>query len=165
MAVESQSSGGLRGIHVLFGFLAFFGVVFAVNGVFLYEAISTYTGVVSKQPYRKGLAYNERIAADEQQKKLGWAVETRFERATGRLLATIQDRRGSPVTGLKLAGMMGRPSTAEFDKHVVLRERESGVYEAQMGSRPSGTWMVELKAEKGDGHVVYRLRRRLWLKP
>lgn len=165
MAEVRQSSSGLRGIHVLFGVLGFFGVVFAVNGVFLYEALSTYTGVVSKQPYRKGLAYNERIAAEEQQQKLGWAVETRFERATGRLLATIQDGRGSPVTGLKLIGMMGRPSTAELDKHVVLTEQESGVYEAQVGPRPDGRWMVELKAEKGDGHVVYRLRRRLWLKP
>ncbi len=59
-----QVDGALTGRHVLLIFLAFFGSIFAVNGWFLYSALSTHTGVVAVEPYRKGLAYNERIARD-----------------------------------------------------------------------------------------------------
>ena len=55
----------LNGRHVLIGLLLFFGTIFAVNGYFMFVALSTYTGVVADEPYRKGLAYNARIAADE----------------------------------------------------------------------------------------------------
>ena len=53
-------------------FLAFFAAVFVVNGAMIYSAVSTYTGLVANEPYRKGLHYNERIAADERQARLGW---------------------------------------------------------------------------------------------
>ena len=41
---------------MLWAFLAFFGTVFAVNGAMIYAAVSTYTGLVANEPYRKGLA-------------------------------------------------------------------------------------------------------------
>src|SRR5262249_34112510 len=63
---------GMQGRHVLVAFLAFFGTVFAVNGTLIYEAVSTHTGLVANEPYRKGLAYNARIGADERQARLGW---------------------------------------------------------------------------------------------
>ena len=63
---------GLQGHHVLVAFIAFFGTIFLVNGALIYEAISTHTGLVANEPYRKGLAYNERIGADERQARLNW---------------------------------------------------------------------------------------------
>jgi len=56
---------GLRGRHVLAGFLGFFAIVFVVNGAMMYAAVSTYSGLVANEPYRKGLHYNERLAAAE----------------------------------------------------------------------------------------------------
>ena len=58
-----MAEGVITGRHVLIGMLVFFGVILGVNGMFLYSALSTYTGVVSDEPYRKGLNYNERIEA------------------------------------------------------------------------------------------------------
>ena len=55
-ALPAARISGLRGHHVLAGFLAFFGVVLAVNGAMIYSAISTHTGLVAIEPYRKGLA-------------------------------------------------------------------------------------------------------------
>ncbi len=66
----------LTGRHVALTFAGFFGVVFAVNIYFVTVALSTHTGVVANEPYRKGLKYNERIAASEQQESLGWKDET-----------------------------------------------------------------------------------------
>jgi len=75
LMAASPEVQGLRGRHVLFAFLGFFGVIFAVNGVFLYAALSTHTGVVANEPYRKGLNYNQRIAAFQAQEQLGWAED------------------------------------------------------------------------------------------
>ena len=166
---EQVSRGGLRGIHVLAIFLGFFGVVFAVNGVFLYQALSTHTGVVSRQPYRKGLEYNSRIADAERQQKLGWRDDLSYRREAGVLVVKITDKGGSPVTGLYVSGIIGRPSTAQQDTTLVLSETQSGHYEAKVGARDDGNWLVQLKAEVGHGdkgqrETVYRLKRRLWLK-
>lgn len=164
---ESEA-GGLRGIHVLLCMIAFFGLIFAVNGFFLYSALATHTGIVSKQPYRKGLEYNQRIAADEQQQKLGWTEEVRFDREAGRLVVTFKDREGGPVTGLAIAGLMGRPSTAKHDANLLMAETQSGRYEANVGARQDGVWLVQLEAssehKSGEPKTVYRLRKRLWLK-
>ena len=48
---REQGQGGLTGRHVLYTFIAFFGIIFAVNGVFLYSALKTNTGVVAIEPY------------------------------------------------------------------------------------------------------------------
>lgn len=165
---DGATQGQIRGIHVLWGLIAFFGVIFLVNGIFLYSALDTYTGVVSKQPYRKGLAYNTRIAADEKQKTLGWQETVAIERPAGRLVVTFKDHTGSPVTGLAIAGVVGRPSTDRLDVAVTLNETQSGRYEATVGPHADGVWLIQLKADvlRDTGReTVYRIRRRLWLKP
>ena len=51
-AALSGEAGAVKGRHVLFMFLGFFGAVFAVNGYFLYEALSTHSGVVAVEAMR-----------------------------------------------------------------------------------------------------------------
>ena len=161
-----DGSGPLKGWHVLAALIAFFGTVFAVNGYFAFSAISTYTGVVSAEPYRKGLAYNERIAASERQGALGWQEDVIVDR-TGRVTVLIRDGDGNPVPYLRLAGTIGRPSTVRFDRRLALAERAPGRYEAEAGGLDAGAWLVGVEARRtaADPEPTYRARRRLWLKP
>lgn len=154
----------LSGRHVLFGLIGFFAVIFAVNGVFLYKALSTYTGVVSNEPYRAGLHYNERIAAEEQQTKLGWKVELADVDRSGTVRVVVETASGEPVRGLEGVAHLGRPSTAEMDRTLKLREASPGVYAAQADRLDAGAWLLDAKLERGASDI-YRLRRRLWLKP
>ncbi|MBI5104899.1 MAG: FixH family protein, partial [Solirubrobacterales bacterium] len=62
----------ITGKHVLLGMLAFFGLIIAVNIVMMRLALSTHTGVVAENTYRKGVKYNEEIAASERMALLGW---------------------------------------------------------------------------------------------
>lgn len=156
----------LKGRHVLIIFLAFFGVIFLVNGIFLYSAISTYTGVVANEPYRKGLDYNARIAADERQKQLGWAAKATLDPASG-LTLTLRKADGAPVSGLFVTGVLGRPSTNEFDRKVVLTEQAPGRYVAPTDALSPGAWLVNLEAVwigAAEKDPVYRMRERLWVK-
>ena len=91
----------LTGRHVLVVVVLFFGIVFAVNGVLLWKALSTHSGVVAQEPYRKGLAYNTRIAADARQAALGWSALLDVE-AKGLVALTLVDATGRPVSELDL---------------------------------------------------------------
>lgn len=161
-----EGFGILKGWHVLASLIVFFGTIFAVNGYFVYAAVSSYTGIVSAEPYRKGLAYNERIAAGERQAALGWQEDVIVERG-GLVRVIIRDADGNPVPYLKLAGTIGRPSTIRFDRRLALTERAPGRYEAEAGVLDAGAWLVGVEARRtaDDGEPTYRARRRLWLKP
>jgi nitrogen fixation protein FixH len=155
---------GLQGWHVLAGFLAFFGTIFAVNGALIYEAISTHTGLVANEPYRKGLAYNERIAADERQTRLGWAETVAVDR-NGHVTLDLAERDGRAVRGLKIEGLLGRPATNRYDIKLALAETAPGRYEAQAAAVGEGSWLITLEARMDAGaEPIYRSRRRLWLK-
>lgn len=154
----------LEGRHVLICLLAFFGIIFAVNGVFLYQALSTYTGVVSAEPYRKGLHYNDRIEAERRQDALGWR-ETLTLAPSGALSIALADSGGLPVRALEVTAVVGRPSTSASDKRIRLGEVESGRYVAPLGALEPGAWLVNIEAsEPGNAAPIYRLRKRLWHK-
>lgn len=158
------ASGGLQGRHVLFMLLAFFGTIFAVNGYFLYSALSTHTGVVSVEPYRKGLAYNQRIAADERQTALGWKDDTGATMA-GKVTVSLIDSTGKAIGGLVVKATLGRPSTIRHDHVIALKENTESRYVAEVGALEEGNWVVAVEAfSPGNDEPVYRARRRLWLK-
>jgi nitrogen fixation protein FixH len=156
----------LQGRHVLAVFLAFFAAVFVANGAMIYQALSTHTGLIANEPYRKGLHYNERIAADQRQQQLGW-VETLEVTREGLVRLAMAETDGRPVGGLKISGVLGRPSTNRLDVRLALSETAPGRYEARTTPLPEGNWIVTLEAfsRTDQSEPVYRLRRRLWLKP
>jgi len=169
MAAAKTERGTIQGWHVLAGMIAFFGVIFAVNGVFLVSALTTHTGIVSKQPYRKGLDYNDRIAADVLQQKVGWTHAVNLDREQGTVRLVLADKQGRPVSGLDVQGFLGRPSTDQHDARLTWRETaQPGTYSAKVGKLALGNWLLQLEVREttSDGaKIAYRLRKRLWLKP
>jgi len=156
----------LRGRDVLFALIGFFLIVFAVNGYFLYSALKTHTGVVANEPYRKGLAYNDRIAAGERQVKLGWNGTLDAER-NGKVSLALVDRDGRAVTGQVVTVTIGRPVTGKDDKTVSLTEIAPGQYMAAGPDLAPGAWIIsaEVADHANASNPSYRLRRRVWLKP
>ena len=158
----------LTGRHVLLIVIGFFAIVFAVNAYFVTIALSTHTGVVSNEPYRKGLKYNERIAAAGLQANLGWHDEVALAPDGRQLHVAIRDSTGQPVRGLTLSATLGRPATAKYDVTLPFEEREPGDYAAVTERLEPGAYIASVEvsdpARLGDG-VLYRARKRLWLKP
>jgi nitrogen fixation protein FixH len=174
LPVGEHRPSGVTGRHVLIAVIAFFSAIFAVNGLLLWQAIATHSGVVAVEPYRKGLAYNERIVADTQQKMLGWSDIVTVEGGR-RVTLTLTDSAGRPVGGLVASGTIGRPSTTSHDRRLTFIEQASGSYVALVEAIVEpGTWLVSIDASAagtmqragGDASAatVYRLKRRLWVK-
>jgi nitrogen fixation protein FixH len=156
----------IEGRHVLYGLLAFFGVMFFANGVFVYYALDTFNGLATQNAYRKGLSYNDRIAAQAAQAKRGWQPALRYEADRRRLMLEVNDSDGKPVAGLRVAGMVRRPATDRADRTLEMHEIAPALYAAEMDLAP-GQWTVMAELyEFGDGRKpAFRHKQRLWVEP
>lgn len=153
----------LTGRHVLWTLLGAFAVVAAVNGVFIYQAIATYSGDVAVEPYRKGLHYNKRIEADERQAKLGWSGDIALKGVEGPFVFTLKKPTGEPISGLVVTAELGRGATRHDDMKLTAHETAPGIYQADVHAAP-GIWIAAVSAsETGGTAPVYRARKRLCL--
>jgi nitrogen fixation protein FixH len=168
MANSVAATKPLTGRTVLLMIAGFFAVVFAVNVIFLSLALSTNTGGVANEPYRKGLKYNERIAADERQSALGWKCKMSIDARDGTLVTILSDRDGNALNGLIATVTVGRAASDRDDVLASLTETAPGRYEAKLPLHELGGYVANLEITDPNAatqNVVYRARRRLWLKP
>lgn len=125
-SASSFSTGprrGLRGGHVLLVFIGFFVTVFVVNGVMIYEAISTFGGLETPDAYRKGLAYNQRIAEGVAQEQRGWHDTLAYARDTERVRLGVADHEGAAVPGWWTVDIAAKKS-ASADAEVLYEAKE-----------------------------------------
>jgi nitrogen fixation protein FixH len=156
----------LTGRHVFYLLLSFFGVIFAVNGVFVFFAITGFSGVETRNAYEAGLAYNREIDTAREQDARGWKVAVeRGVTAQGdvSLKVTPKDNEGNVLTGLAMSAQLKRPVDAALDRVARLKEVESGVYETAMALPAKGQWILELTALQGDKEL-FRSRNRIMVK-
>jgi nitrogen fixation protein FixH len=163
----AQDSGFvLRGKHVFFGVLAMFGVIVAVNLVFVYLAIDTFTGVTRENPYQEGLAYNEVLSARETLRDLGWQGDVTFTQVNSSedsITVTLTDGAGAPLSGLILAGSLRRPTHEGMDQALSWREDAPGAYSALVTLPRRGNWDLEVTADDGR-NPPFEMKTRLWFK-
>ncbi len=149
----------ITGRHVLFGMLAFFGVVFMANGVMMWMAARTFDGVDEPDAYRRGVHYSERLAEARAQRALGWHVAVALPVAgpdarQRRLRVSMRDRHGRALGGLRLQVTMRSPVNAHEDRPVtpVADPAAPGVYVASVQLPRLGKWQVVVEAEDAAGH-------------
>jgi nitrogen fixation protein FixH len=152
---------GLKGRHVLMSLIGFFGVMLIANGLFVYFALSTFTGSDS-DPYRRGLHYNETLAAAERQAEKGWQSALSYDAGKRRLTLGLTDHQSKPVTGLQIEAVVGRSVTDKEDHALSLKEGAGGVYSADIDLSP-GQWVVSAATpdESESGAPAYQLKQRL----
>jgi len=159
-AIVSRRTGERRltGRHVLFGTLAFFGIVIAANLAFVWLALDTFSGTVSDYAYQEGLAWNQRLAAAEEQQARGWTGELAL--AAEGLELRLTDGAGAPVGGLALVAALSRPATRAYDRSLPLREIAPGRYVAAVALEP-GNWLAVVEGSDAAGRA-FRTEARLW---
>jgi len=82
----------------------FFGVIFAVNGVMIRAALSSFGGVETESSYKAGLAFKAEIAAAGAQAARHWRIDAHLAREDdGRTLLTVtaSDAAGRPLAALE----------------------------------------------------------------
>lgn len=130
-----------KGTWVLLCFVAFFALVVAVNVVFISTALSTHSGVVTDQPYEKGLAYNETLAAADAQP----VVKHKPSWENGVLKWELFDESGRSIDA-NVTALLYRSVKDGSDFTVTMEPVADGVYEAAIDLPMEGRWEAQLKA-------------------
>jgi len=151
------------GWTVLAAFIISFGVVFAVNGLMVYYALSTFSGEEEASPYEHGLAYDRDIAAAHAQDARGWRVDVSARRpapgAPADIIADLRDAAGQPIKGLNGVATLEFPADKAFDKRASLAESAPGEYRASAALR-AGQWDLVIEASD-NGERRFRSRNRV----
>ena len=151
----------ITGRHVLGGFLAFFGLIFAANAVFVYFALSSWTGLETEKHYQEGLAYNRILAADDSQTALGWRARVEVENAAHgrvRIILHLQDKAGDPLDGAVVHSDLIRPTHEGYDLSAQLKPLGGGRYGAEFTLPLAGQWDVRVAAHADDRRYLLQDR-------
>lgn len=146
-------------------FVAFFGVVIAVNGVMTFVAFSTYTGLETEDHFIKGIRYNQDLAGARAQAERGWKVDFGFETTDPRkgiAAITLHDKHGNLLKDATVKVSFIRPTSQGHDQHLVLPYLGEGRYAQAVELPLSGNWDMRVAVEHAAGD--YQDQKRIWVK-
>lgn len=143
------------------GFVAFFLVVFVVNGIMVYLALTTRTGVVAEHHYERGLHYNDYLAEAQAQAERGWKSTLAY--TGGKLSVSLTDKSGQPLKGAIVKVELVRPTQAGFDFTVELAPAADGTYINEAHFSHPGQWTATLVASWNQQN--YRQTQDLFVGP
>lgn len=151
-------------------FVAGFALVVAVNGIMVWFAVGSFSGLYTQKPRDRGLHYNEVIAEQQKRDALGWRVEARWlpgpAAGTGRLEIDLFDAAGRPLAPTRLSAELVRPVEKRAPVAVTLTATDIGRFAGQLelprDGHARGNWDLDIVAER-DGER-FALTRRMFLK-
>ncbi len=155
----------LTGRHVLQWLVAFFGIVFAVNGVLVRAAISTFGGVETLSSYRAGLQFEQEVGLVPRQDALHWQVTGKLARDSAGVAVldvTARDAQGAPLSGLTADARLAHPADDRLDRVIAVRSVAGGVFHGAAEAQP-GQWELIVDLYRGDQRV-FRSRSRVSLR-
>jgi nitrogen fixation protein FixH len=143
-------------------FVLFFAVVFAVNGVMVYFAAASWTGLMSPHYYIKGLDYNDTLKEVAREKALGWTgvLATKSD-AHGlvRVDLSLTDARKLALAGATVTARFVRPTSEGHDFRITLDDYGRGHYMGKAQTPLPGQWDVYIEAKHPSG--IYHVTRRI----
>lgn len=139
---HETSGKPLKGWHVLLMMLGFFGVMFAVNGVFLYHAITSFPGEDIKKSYLQGLNYNDTLAERAAYADLGWSAEAGLR--GDELVFRLHDAEGVALSNYAVIGELRRNATRAADQAIVFHARANGEYTFEVNRLEAGQWSLRV---------------------
>jgi nitrogen fixation protein FixH len=158
-SAEIDRTFRIKGWHVLLGFIAFFGVVGAVNTGFVIMSIRSFPGQVSVTPYEDGLIYDRKLSQIAAQGRLGWRAGAAA--APDAVVVEMRDGDNAPLSGLAIEGKLERPATEAGRLTLRFRETSPGHYVARPG-RLTGAWDLTAVAVSAHGERFEAERRLSW---
>jgi len=163
--IDAERKSPLSGRTVLFCFIAFFGVVAAVNAVMIRAATSTFGGRETGSAYQAGLAFKSEVAAAHTQDALHWRVSgkiLRDQEGQAQVEITALDQSGSALSGLLLTARLAHPANARRDHIVTISQVAPGVFSGTTEAA-SGQWDLIVDLSRSDQRL-FRSQSRIILR-
>lgn len=152
----------LTGRDVFIMIAAFFAVMLAANGVFVWLALKSYPGVETPSAYREGLEYNRLLDQARDVEALGWQVDVDYQASTAervRIVVRAATESGRPLVGRTVIVGLRRPVHDRADRRYVGQERAAGIYQTDADLPGAGVWVAEIRILRDDGPDFVTSRR------
>ena len=155
----------LTGRTVLLCLVAFFAVVASVNAVMMTAAVTTFSGVETKNAYQAGVAFAREEAAAEAQESRHWRINSSLRHEANGLTQvelSAQDRAGLPLAGLEAAVSLLHPNDRRLDRPVPMQANTPGRFSGAVMPSP-GQWDLVIELSH-DGERLFRSKERIILR-
>jgi nitrogen fixation protein FixH len=152
------------GWTVFITLLGFFGVIFAVNGVMIHEAVSTMSGVDTDSAYQAGRMFEHDVALAKAQDARQWHVDaTVTPTRSGALLhVTARDAAGLALHDIDASAVFERPTDRRLDRAVDVAPDGPGQFHGDVSIEP-GQWDLVIVLSRHGGEL-FRSKNRILLK-
>lgn len=147
-----------RDRHIPWIFVAGFAVVIAVNGIMMWLAVGSFSGLYTPQPRQRSLHYNEIIAQQAERDALGWRLEAVWRPQDSRLEIAVVDAQGRPLGNAQLHAELIRPAEKRPPVAIDMAAVDIGRYAATVVLPARGNWDLDVVVEH-DGHRFAQTRR------
>lgn len=166
MPTESHDapSRRLTGLTVLLYLLGFFAVVAGVNGVLVYESLSTLRGLDTDSAYQAGRTFERDVAMAKAQDARHWRVDAKLTPAPdgARLDIDARDAVGRPLAGMDAIATFERPTDRNLDREVAVTESAPGHFSGSADLAP-GQWDLVIELSR-RGEREFRSVNRVMLR-
>jgi nitrogen fixation protein FixH len=155
-----------RSLWIPWALCGIFAVFLIANGIMVYFAGESWTGLETEGAYEKGLAYNDTIAAAAAQAALGWQVDIQAgpaDQGEAWVDVRLEDREGRPIVARQVWARLVRPTSEGHDRETALASLGAGHYRGVIDLPLPGQWDLRVRVEHAGG--VYHTNRRVFLKP
>ena len=161
---KGNGDGERRSRWIPWTFVGFFVVLAAIQGVMIWFAIESFSGLTAEDAYQRGITYNQTIAVKEAEQALGWRASLTWQAdrsaaGKGRLELQLLDRLGQPLQGAEIRARLRRPVGPETATSAVLVASGPGTYGADLSLPLRGQWDVDLDmtTASGNDHLTDRI--------
>jgi nitrogen fixation protein FixH len=139
------------GFWVAWIFLGFLAFLLAVNGLMIWIALASWTGLAANQPYEHGLEYNRNLDAAARQAALGWTANltARMNAAGGEVELVLADADMRPIFGAEVVVRFERLTSEGSDFAVTLGAVAPGVYRGSFTLPLAGAWNLHATIRRG----------------
>jgi nitrogen fixation protein FixH len=135
-------------------FVGGFAVIITVNGIMMYFAFTSWTGLETKEHYVKGLAYDANVEGARKQADLGWTVKLSIDseavddkKRKVSFETQFLDDQGNPVAPLNARAFFVRPTSEGLDKELTAQLTAPGIVSGEVVLDLAGQWDVRIHAE------------------
>jgi nitrogen fixation protein FixH len=136
------------------------GVVFAVNGYFIYAAVNSFPGAAGTDGFDLSNGYDKVLATAAKQAALGWQVESAVDDA-GHALLRLTDKAGAPLSDAVIDAHAERPLGPPESTVLTFRALDGVRYQAD-APLAFGQWDIMLAVTSGGDR--YTATRRVLVK-
>ncbi len=139
-------------------FVVGFVLVAAVNGLMMWLAIASFSGLYSDHARDHGVTYNRVIAEQKARDALGWKVATSWQPESQRLGILLTGADGSPLAGARVSVELVRPAEKHIPVDVDLADLGGGRFGARIDLPLRGSWDLDIAVESNGQHFAVTKR-------